>query len=177
MPLYGIINDSPFIYAAQRIGRRLRGGRGGYSPGPIEIALRAARPGVSFGGVNIVFRKPMLDRLLNQPSGTVGRYLARKGAVIQAAARAQVGVKTGALRASIRVTHRSVGPGQYIVVGSSLNYALLHHEGSRPHIIRANRAQVLRFSSRGRVVFARQVLHPGTRPNRYLSDQLRYVRT
>ena len=175
MPLYGIINDSPFIYAAQQISRRGRGG--GRTAGPIESMLRSARPGISFGRVKITFRSLPLDKLLNEPTGPVGRYLARKGAVIKAAARMQVGVKTGALRASINVTHRRAGPGQYIVVGSPLNYALLHHEGSRPHLIEAKAGGVLRFPSRGRIVHARRVVHPGTKPNRFLRDQLRYVRT
>jgi hypothetical protein len=41
--------------------------------------------------------------------------------------------------------------------------------GSRAHVIRARRAKALRFSSNGRLVFAKSVQHPGTKPYRFLS--------
>lgn len=123
--------------------------------------------------VNI--RKAELDFLLNNPSGSVGRYLARKGSMITVAARAQVGVRTGALRASIHMRHLRDSRGQFVRIGSSLNYALLHHEGTKPHLITPNRAQVLRFVKGSRVVYAHAVMHPGTKPNKFLTDNLRLV--
>ena len=66
--------------------------------------------------------------------------------------------------------------GQYIRIGSAMNYALLHHEGSKPHMIKPDRAQVLRFTSRGRVMYAHSVMHPGTKPNRYLADNLGLIK-
>jgi hypothetical protein len=124
----------------------------------------------------VVIRKAELDFMLNNPSGDVGRYLAKKGRIIQAAARAQVGVRTGALRASIHMRHLRDSRGQFIKVGSSLNYALLHHEGSKPHIIVPDRATILKFATRGRVVYAHAVRHPGTKANRYLTDNLKLVK-
>ena len=124
----------------------------------------------------IVWFRPQLDTLLKKPSGAVGRHLAVIGAKIQAGARAQVGVKTGKLKASIRVKHYRTPIGQYITVGSTLKYAYLHHEGTRPHIITPNKSKLLRFPSRRGIVVARAVFHPGTKPNRYLTDQLRYAR-
>lgn len=124
----------------------------------------------------VVIRKAELDFMLNNPSGDVGRYLAKKGRMVQAAARAQVGVRTGALRASIHMRHLRDSRGQYLKIGSELNYALLHHEGSRPHLIVAKRATVLRFVNRGRVVYAHSVMHPGTKANRYLTDNLKLVK-
>jgi len=124
----------------------------------------------------VVIRKAELDFMLNNPSGEVGRYLAKKGRIIQAAARAQVGVRTGALRASIHMRHLRDSRGQFIKVGSSLNYALLHHEGSKPHIIVPDRATILKFATRGRVVYAHAVRHPGTKANRYLTDNLKLVK-
>ena len=121
-------------------------------------------------------RKAEMDFLLNSPSGTVGRYLARKGRLITAMAKAQVGVQTGALRASIHMRHSRDSRGQFVKIGSSLNYALLHHEGTKPHIIVPDRATVLRFVSRGRVVYAHAVMHPGTKANRYLTDNLKLVK-
>ena len=124
----------------------------------------------------VVIRKAELDFMLNNPSGDVGRYLAKKGKIVQAAAKAQVGVRTGALRASIHMRHLRDSRGQFIKVGSSLNYALLHHEGSKPHIIVPDRATILKFATRGRVVYAHAVRHPGTKANRYLTDNLKLVK-
>ena len=124
----------------------------------------------------VVIRKAELDFMLNNPLGDVGRYLAKKGRMVQAAAKAQVGVRTGALRASIHMRHLRESRGQYLKIGSELNYALLHHEGSKPHLIVAKRATVLRFVNRGRVVYAHSVMHPGTKANRYLTDNLKLVK-
>jgi hypothetical protein len=49
------------------------------------------------------------------------------------------------------------------------------HDGTRPHIIRPKRAQALRFRIGGRVVFAKVVHHPGTRPRPFLDKALREV--
>lgn len=124
----------------------------------------------------IIFRRKELDTLLNSPLGLVGRHLAAKGRKIVVAAKAQVGVDTGRLRASIHMRHLRSAAGQYIEVGSSERHALAHHEGTRPHMIVPNRARVLRFSAGGRVVYTHMVRHPGTRPNKYLTDNLYLIR-
>lgn len=121
-------------------------------------------------------RRAEMDFLLKNPSGPVGRYLARKGRLVLAAAKAQVGVRTGALRASIHMRHLRDSRGQFVRIGSPLNYALAHHEGTRPHLITPNRAQVLRFTKGSAVIYAHAVMHPGTKPNRYLTNNLRLVR-
>lgn len=120
--------------------------------------------------------KPVLDQFLNSPDGAVGNWLSKRGRRVVIAAKSQVGVDTGALRQSIGMTHyRSVG-GQYLRIGSNNHIALLHHEGSRPHVITArDQHKVMRFSGGGRVIYTHRVMHPGTRPNRYLSDNLRLV--
>lgn len=123
----------------------------------------------------VVIRKAELDFVLNNPSGMVGRYLAKKGREVEVAAKAQVGVRTGALRASIHMRHLRDSRRQYVMVGSRLNYALLHHEGSKPHMIAADNAKMLRFVKGGAVIYAHSVMHPGTKANRYLTDNLRRV--
>lgn len=123
----------------------------------------------------VVIRKAELDFVLNNPSGMVGRYLAKKGKEVEVAAKAQVGVRTGALRASIHMRHLRDSRRQYVMVGSRLNYALLHHEGSKPHMIMADNAKMLRFVKGGSVIYAHSVMHPGTKANRYLTDNLRRV--
>ena len=41
----------------------------------------------------LVFREPAMDKLLLSPSGEVGRYLSKKGRLIEAGAKRQVGVQ------------------------------------------------------------------------------------
>jgi hypothetical protein len=113
--------------------------------------------------------------MTRSPTGMIGSYFYKKGLLLEGLAKAQVGVKTAALQKSIH-TSMSVGPAGFIVrVGSDNNIALLHHNGSRPHIITSRPGKTLRFNSHGRIVYAKVVHHPGTRPNRYLTDNLRKV--
>lgn len=116
--------------------------------------------------------RPAMDYMLNNPAGMVGRHIAKRGRIVMMAAKRQVGVDTGMLRASIHMRHGVDARGQFVKVGSNRDYALMHHEGTRPHVITPNRAKVLRFTAGSRVVYTRKVMHPGTRPNRYLKDNL-----
>jgi hypothetical protein len=124
----------------------------------------------------IVWRNREIDTLLNNPNGEVGRYLAKKGEKVTAAARAQAGFRTGALRASIHMRHMRDSRGQYLKIGSSVKHAYMHHEGTKPHLIMPRRRRTLRFFSKGFMVFTQLVRHPGTKPNRYLTDNLKLIR-
>lgn len=85
-------------------------------------------------------------------------------------------VDTGRLRASIRIeSRRSLGFRTIYTVGSDVEYAAFVNDGTRPHVIRPRRAQVLRFNVGGQVVFARVVNHPGTRARPFLDRALREV--
>lgn len=97
------------------------------------------------------------------------------GRDIMDGARIFVGRKTGALRASIHMRHFRDPRGQYITVGSNLNYAYMHHEGTKRHLILPQRARMLKFMSRGQMVITHRVMHPGTRPNPYLREPMRLV--
>ena len=46
-------------------------------------------------------------------------------------------------------------------------YGFFVREGTQPHEIVSRRAKALRFIIAGKVIFARRVHHPGTRPNPY----------
>lgn len=62
-----------------------------------------------------------------------------------------------------------------VLVGSENPIARIHHDGTRPHVIRPRNAQMLAFwggEGNKTLIFARQVNHPGTKPNRYLTDNL-----
>ena len=85
-------------------------------------------------------------------------------------------VRTGRLRGSIRAEEpRIFSLRGSVKVGSDLEYAAFVNDGTRPHIIRPRRAQVLRFTVGGRTVFAKVVHHPGTRPRPFLDRALREV--
>ena len=112
------------------------------------------------------------DHMLNGMGGMVDLDMRRRAMVVQTAARAQVGVRTGKLKASIHTRRRRNVLGPYYEVGSTVNYAYLHHEGAKPHVIVPNRVQVLRFTAGSRIIYSRKVLHPGVRANRYLKDNL-----
>lgn len=130
-----------------------------------------------------------LDNILNSPTGQGGRYLRRKADKIRDHAKVQAGFRTGRLRRSIRVYgHSRAISGQKIYIGSAVPYARMHHEGTLPHIITPNNHKFLKFRpSKGYragwnvladgSVLARKVRHPGTRPNRYLTDALKYIHT
>ena len=165
--VYGL-PDSAIYGTVKRISR-MGGGRGSAARGKLSIDFTYKFKGLTF-------RRAELDMYLNNPRGTVGRYMRKRGTLMMAGAKAQAGKKTGALIRSLRYTHSRGSLGQWFSIGSSLNYALVHHEGSKPHIITPNDANILRFTAGGRVVYSHKVNHPGTRPNKYLSDQLWMVR-
>jgi len=82
---------------------------------------------------------------------------------IYEAARKNVPVRTGVLRASIE--KGGLGNQLYVSMGNARAYYAPYVEyGTRPHVIYPRRAQALRFEVRGKTVFAKYVRHPGTRP-------------
>jgi len=126
--------------------------------------------------VRIQWFKPAIQNLLYDPNGDLGKYMRRKGDAIIALAKVQVGVRTGRLQRSIaHKRHFRDARGQQMWIGSDVHYALVHHEGRGPQVIVPKTGKVLRFVSRGQVVFAHKVVQKGTKPNRYLSDPLSKV--
>ncbi len=119
---------------------------------------------------------PTYDYEMDDPSGMVGRYLRKRGEEILLAAKNQVGVDTGDLKKKLKLVHHRPKTGQWLWIGAWNPHALMHHEGTRPHVITARNSPYLRFTAGGRVIYTHSVMHPGTRPNRYLSDNLKYVR-
>lgn len=118
--------------------------------------------------------------------GTLGIYLKKKTLKMQAIAIAEapkskkidkiVWTRTphvpGSLAASIRssFTHAPGGDLES-EVRANADYAVFVHEGTRPHRIDAKvSGKKLEFlwPSRGKVIFAKQVFHPGTKPNQFL---------
>ena len=85
-------------------------------------------------------------------------------------------VRTGRLRASIRIeARRTATLRSKFTIGSDVEYAAFVNDGTRPHIIRPRTRQALKFRIGGRVVFAKVVHHPGTRPRPFLDKALQEV--
>lgn len=171
MPAGGLIPDSPWIYAGQRLGGFLRssGSRG----------LRGGgRSYFHYKVTNVVIYTEKLRIYLNTQAGPLWGYLHVRGQKAVDGAKRMVGVRTGALRKSIHMKHLGNVTGQYLWIGSQKNYALAHHNGTAPHIITPNPPNTkLVFMGRGgRVIATPRVMHPGNKPNPYLTTQLRHFR-
>lgn len=147
----------------------------------------------TFAG-NVIIDNRALQQVIAGPNGPVIKALFVAADIVKAGARRRVGVykpapgdplagrrkrKPGTLRDSIVKRLVTGGPeGARILVGSEDPIALWHHEGTKPHVIRARRKPMLVFfwPKVGRVVYFKQVNHPGTQPNRYLTDALQDLR-
>lgn len=143
----------------------------------------------SFSGVVIDGQK--LAEVLRGPNGPVVRRLIEDAELVKREAVRRVGVyqppdaysaanrrrRPGTLRDKIvkRVVQGSAGV--VLQVGAEDEIALLHHEGTVPHIIRARLRPMLVFywPKVGRVVAFKFVHHPGTEPNRFLTDAMAAV--
>lgn len=144
----------------------------------------------TFGG-RVVLDPNQLNALLRGPDGPVARRMLEDGELVKREARRLVGVskpdpvprrgrqrRPGTLRDSIIKRLVTTNRGVAVQVGSDDPIALLHHEGTQPHVIEANKAPRLVFWSAraAKVVYAKRVRHPGTKPNRYLVNALRVLK-
>lgn len=107
------------------------------------------------------------------PRGPTRMMIDRAATRVQAGAIVQVGKRTRRLERSI-VKNPGWRNGEYTVrIVADQPYSLYHHQGTVPHWIRPVRRKMLRYlGPGGQFVFARQVRHPGTAPNRFLTDNL-----
>lgn len=134
----------------------------------------------------IVVDGDKVRRYFAEAGGDVVRFMLQQGELVKLDAQRRVGVyqpppagpsrarRPGTLRDSIVKRFHMTSDGVVVEVGSEDPIALLHHEGTEPHVIEARNAPALVFWSdrAGRVVVARSVNHPGTQPNRFLTDAL-----
>ena len=128
-----------------------------------------------------------MSDLLRSPNGPVGRHVMDLGTQVRDRAAPKVGVSatghgigaSGAqqhLRDALIVRPASDEKGFAVLVGAELGHAELHHRGTQPHVIRPRNVTVLRFPTSpggATFVFAKEVNHPGTKPNPYLVDAAR----
>lgn len=116
-----------------------------------------------------------IANITKNPRGMVGDHLRKMGRKLTILAKRDVGVDTGQLRRSIYYRVFLRGGNLQLEVGSNDPIALMHHEGTRPHMIIPHSRRALRFRQGSTMVFAREVMHPGTKPNPYLSKHLARV--
>lgn len=111
-----------------------------------------------------------LERMLRLPGGLVERNLRRRAQRVVNRARA---LAPGSMGRGIVWHIEGRGRDLSAVIASTHPATRYVVNGTRPHLIRPVRAQALRFTVGGRLVFARLVHHPGTQPNDFLSKALR----
>lgn len=78
-------------------------------------------------------------------------------------------VDHGNLRAHHKFRVERMPPGARGEVYNDADYAEAVHNGSGAHTIRPRRKKALRFTMGGRTVFAKSVVHPGTRARPWLA--------
>ena len=125
----------------------------------------------------------VLDRVFKDTKGDVGIELYKRARRMARHAKNQAPIGTGPtagrLKRSIKVyRHQRYTKGQTIRVGTSVPYAMYVHEGTRPHMIYPqNPGGALKFVPKGgtRVIITKRVKHPGSRPNRFLTDNVKYI--
>jgi hypothetical protein len=118
----------------------------------------------------VVVNSGQLQQLINRD---VLAQMLVVGEQVKVVAQRKVGKDT--LNLHNRIVKRFFVSGRNVVVrvGSvDVPYAIHHHEGTEAHVIVPRRARALRFVVAGRTVFAKRVMHPGTKPNRYLTEAL-----
>lgn len=132
---------------------------------------------VDFAGIRI--DRQALAAELRGPNGSVARYAIKRAEDVRQKAKQLVGVDTGKLKASIVKRFMPSGSDGFVVMvgvetSGGVDYALYHHEGTRPHVILPRKGRYLVFTSRsGALVFARKVNHPGTKANPFLENAAR----
>jgi hypothetical protein len=76
---------------------------------------------------------------------------------------------TGRLRDSLRAGKPRVSGAEIISsIGSNMPYAPAMEFGTKPHVIRPKNKKALKFSIGGRMMFRKQVNHPGTAPRGFI---------
>jgi len=73
-------------------------------------------------------------------------------------------VDTGRLKTSIKVDSDKKGE----ITISMAEHGVYVEFGTAPHIIKAKNGEALKFKIGNKTVFAKQVNHPGTRPNPFI---------
>lgn len=113
-----------------------------------------------------------IERMLRLPDGIVHRNMERRVRRVEAEA---IRRAPGSMKQGIRVSIGRGSGGEFRGTVKSTHPASIYVlNGTRPHMIfPRRRGGVLRFTVGGRVVYARYVSHPGSKPNNFLAAALR----
>lgn len=112
----------------------------------------------------------------------MGRSILRRIEVYEAAVRANAPYRPEHTGSHIvdSIGHETSTEGEFLVARVGVNphehvrgYALMVHQGTRPHTIVPRRSKSLRFRVGGRIVYATRVSHPGTSPDPFLTRFMR----
>jgi hypothetical protein len=121
------------------------------------------------GEPKVTIDETRLSAAFLDQGGAFLRNLTRR---IETGARTEAPKRSGRLAASTSADDvQAEGP--WLLrsgVTSHAAYALFVHEPTRPHVILPRRSSVLRFTVKGRTIFARRVRHPGTKGQPFLRD-------
>lgn len=132
----------------------------------------------------LILDRKAVDDVTTGAHGDAMRELLRRGNRVVDAAKRQIrhghvhaeGIGAGwpPLRDTVQARiERGPDGKNIVVVGSDHPIALIHHDGTRPHIIEPRTKQALAFyKPDGGLIITRRVHHPGTHPNRYLTDNM-----
>lgn len=137
-----------------------------------------SRVSAEYGGDNPDYR--VIRSVFQDVDGPVGKMLDRKSLAVLQEVQRTAPVRSGRLLATARRQYGvgARGPFWDVSIGlpgltSYLQYLLY---GSPPHVIRPRRRKALRFVAGGRVVFAKQVRHPGQRGDNFMVKALAKAR-
>lgn len=114
-----------------------------------------------------------IERMLRLPGGLVYRNMERRVRRVEAEARRRAPGSMGDGRNITVQIRRGPGGDFQGVINSRHPASLYVLGGTRPHVIRPIRARALKFTVGGQTVHAKIVMHPGTKPNRFLQEALR----
>jgi hypothetical protein len=124
--------------------------------------------------VSVRIDRPALDKFVSW-NGEFGEGIERLAKDSVRFAKVYAPKRTGHLAASISYTKFSSTKGLSFTTGSKARHALWMEQGTLPHVIEPRKRDgmlVFHWPKVGRTVFLRHVLHPGTKPYRYLQQGL-----
>ncbi len=105
--------------------------------------------------------------------GALNRTLRRIGKVLVPVLKSETPVRTGKLKSTTIFTIEGGPDNQSLTIRQGARtiggafYGEFVREGTAPHVIKPVKAKSLRFQIGDRVIFAKQVNHPGTKANKY----------
>lgn len=123
---------------------------------------------------------PAIFEVFRSQAGPVGQDLQERAHRVLLAAQATVPRRTNRLAMTLRIEAGDAATGPYrdVTIGRPgiTDYTGYVIYGTVPHVIRPVRARALRFLSGGKIVFARKVDHPGTKPHDFMTRALNAAR-